>query len=236
MSYAKAFRQQCWYEEEEEDKEEDEEEKAVATGGGGGRVRGRGRGKEEEEEGRKREIYMVYHSAFNDSSGKYALACGCALPPLKGNSRGPAQEYVGEGMDIVDEVIFYFRAVVLFRTYDVQGAGDKMLIYLTMFVSQCLKRMASAVSRDEAAKQIASLLGDNSFKIPGDSGFLLGGLLSKPESKHEADMFRGYVRQAREQTGMRLLDKCFISGKPNKFWLAFHHRRFLGKDMNRVAL
>ena len=142
-------------------------------------------------------------------------------------------------MDIVDEVIYYFRAVVLFRTYDVQGAGDKMLIYLTMFVSQCLKRMANAQNRKEGSKQIATLMGDASCKLPGDSGFLLGGLLSKPDSKHEADLFRGYVRQAREQVGLRLLDKCFSkdgSGAPNKFWLAFHHRRFLGKDMNRVEL
>ena len=48
--------------------------------------------------------------------------------------------------DIVDEVLYYLRSVLLFRTYDVQGAGDKTLIYLTLFASQCLKRLSSSAA------------------------------------------------------------------------------------------
>ena len=65
----------------------------------------------------------------------------------------------------------------------------------------------------------------------------LGGLLPTAATKQEAELFRGYMRQAREQLALRLLDKCYREdGTPNPFWIAFHHRKFLGKDMNRVEL
>lgn len=40
--------------------------------------------------------------------------------------------------DIIDEVIMYFRANVLFRNFEVKGGADKTLIYLTLHVVQCL--------------------------------------------------------------------------------------------------
>lgn len=186
---------------------------------------------------------MVYHSSFNDDS--HPMACGCVMPPIRGISRADftsaEAENGGAGNqtdhDVVDEVLYLFRAVVFFRTYDVQGPGDKLLIYLMLFASQCLKKMAGVKNQDEGLKEISTLIADNSFKIPGDSGFILGGLMSKPETPREAEMFRSYLRHAREQLGMRLLRKCFHSdGSPNKFWLAFHHRKFMGKDMNRTNL
>ena len=148
-------------------------------------------------------------------------------------------EHRGEGMDAVDEALYYFRAEVLFRTFDVQGPGDKTLIYLTLFASQCLKRIANAANRQAAAKLLAPSATDNTFKLPGDAGFPLGGLLAPPADKHEAELFRGYMRQAREQLVERLLERCFpmsSGGAPNKFWLAFHHRKFLGKDMNHIEV
>lgn len=42
--------------------------------------------------------------------------------------------------DVVDQAITLFRANVLFRDFDVRGAGDKLLIYLTLYISACLQR------------------------------------------------------------------------------------------------
>jgi actin related protein 2/3 complex, subunit 3 len=40
--------------------------------------------------------------------------------------------------DIIDEVLMYFRANVLFRNFDVRGGADKTMIYLTLHAVQCL--------------------------------------------------------------------------------------------------
>jgi actin related protein 2/3 complex, subunit 3 len=40
--------------------------------------------------------------------------------------------------DIIDEVLTLFRANVLFRNFEVMGAADRTLIYLTLHVVQCL--------------------------------------------------------------------------------------------------
>ncbi len=65
---------------------------------------------------------------------------------------------------MIDEAINYFRANVLFRKYDVKGAcgvcapalptrahllshagaSDKLLIYLTLYISACLRKLEGA--------------------------------------------------------------------------------------------
>ena len=42
--------------------------------------------------------------------------------------------------DVVDEAISFFRANVLFRNFEVKGPADKLLLYLTLYISACLKR------------------------------------------------------------------------------------------------
>ena len=46
--------------------------------------------------------------------------------------------YILDQEDIIDEVLTFFRANVLFRNFDVRGGADRTLIYLTLFASQCL--------------------------------------------------------------------------------------------------
>jgi actin related protein 2/3 complex subunit 3 len=44
-----------------------------------------------------------------------------ALLPLKTSFRGPAPSlHMGEEMDIVDEALYYFKANVFFRTYEIK--------------------------------------------------------------------------------------------------------------------
>ena len=38
--------------------------------------------------------------------------------------------------DIVDEAIDYFRANVLFRSFEMEGAADRVLAYLTLYIQQ----------------------------------------------------------------------------------------------------
>ena len=70
------------------------------------------------------------------------------------------------------------------------------------------------------------------FALPGDAGWPLGGLFTPPASREEGDALRAYLKQAREETGARLVLKCYTEdGRPNKFWMAFSRRKFLNKEL-----
>ena len=71
---------------------------------------------------------MVYHSSFNDTDAQ--LACGCAMLPMKTATRGPAPIAPEGADDIIDEVLNFFKANVLFKHFEVKGPADKNLIYL----------------------------------------------------------------------------------------------------------
>lgn len=43
-----------------------------------------------------------------------------AMLPLRTKYRGPAPLMAGEGIDVVDEALQYFKANVFFRTYEVK--------------------------------------------------------------------------------------------------------------------
>ena len=77
---------------------------------------------------------MVYHS--QQDTANCTFACGLPVLPLRASSGLQAVD----ARDVVDETIYTYRANVLFRNFEVKGPADKLLIYLTLFVCQCLRR------------------------------------------------------------------------------------------------
>jgi len=77
----------------------------------------------------------AYHSGFPKDC---ASVCGLAMLPLKTKARGPAVclDVGASEEDPVDEALRLFRANVLFRNFEVQGAPDRTLIYLTLLIHQ----------------------------------------------------------------------------------------------------
>ena len=51
--------------------------------------------------------------------------------------------------DIVEEALYYFRANVLYRNYQIDGSSDRTLIYLTFFIQQCLKELEKHPGKKE---------------------------------------------------------------------------------------
>ena len=48
-----------------------------------------------------------------------------------------------------------------------------------------------------------------------------------------SDALRAYLKQAREETGARLVTRCYnADGTPNKFWMAFSRRKFMNKELS----
>ena len=75
--------------------------------------------------------------------------------------------------DIIDEVLGYFKANVLFKSFELKGPGDRTLIYLTLYITQCLGKLEKCPTPVEGMKALTALAHDQ-FRIPGDVGFALG--------------------------------------------------------------
>lgn len=46
-----------------------------------------------------------------------------------------------EGEDIIDEALAYFKPNIFFREFEIKGSADRTLIYLTLYVSECLRKL-----------------------------------------------------------------------------------------------
>ena len=151
----------------------------------------------------------VNHSSFTEWSGP--VSCGCALLPLKTKVKGPAAPCPADQPDIVDEAVLFFRANVLFRNFQPQSPADLTLCYLTVYIGELLRAFSKCKSKEEARKAMTALSMSTSFSVPGDKAFVLPGFFAQPAGRQEADAFRNYFRQAREETAVRLVELAYAT-------------------------
>ncbi|KAJ3605590.1 hypothetical protein NHX12_027635 [Muraenolepis orangiensis] len=135
--------------------------------------------------------------------------------------------------DVIDEAIYYFKANVFFKNYEIKNEADRTLIYITLYISECLKKLQKCSSRGQGEKEMYTL-GITSFPIPGEPGFPLNAMYVKPANKQEDEMMRSYLQQIRQETGLRLCDRVFDSqtDKPSKWWVCFVKRQFMNKSLS----
>lgn len=110
--------------------------------------------------------------------------------------------------------------------------------------------------REQEARNTLSSFAHEHFKLPGDAGFPLNNILTPPKDEAEAgrqhyrvsvrcyperewplrrgadvlfpaELLKAYLTRCREEVGTRLIRHCYREGKPNKFWMAYAHRRFM---------
>mmetsp|Transcript_5639 Transcript_5639/g.13608 ORF Transcript_5639/g.13608 Transcript_5639/m.13608 type:complete len:171 (+) Transcript_5639:34-546(+) len=170
---------------------------------------------------------MVYHSNLEDPNAE--VVCGCAILPMKTTTKGPAP-VIQEGDDFIDEVLGFFKANVLFKSFQPAGSADRVLLYLTLYTTQALAKCVTCETAPVALKALTAMAHEN-FSIPGDSGFTLGTFYSPPGTSGEGDLCRAYFKQAREELGRRLITKVYLDGSPSKLWLAFAKRKFMNKTL-----
>lgn len=86
-------------------------------------------------------IYMAYHSRYNEEVPGVRQLCGIQLVPISIQATtSPSDPDDLSSVDPVEEALVLFRANSLFRAFDVRGPGDKLLVYLILFISSCLRR------------------------------------------------------------------------------------------------
>lgn len=107
-----------------------------------------------------------------------------AVLPLRTQCRGPAPSANIE-QDIIDEAIYYFKANIFFRTYEVKSEVDRVLIYITLYIPECLKKLQRCATKNQGMQEMYTLA-ISKFDIPGESGFPLNSVYAKPATPNEA--------------------------------------------------
>jgi len=106
-----------------------------------------------------------------------------ALLPIRSQFKGPAPRETKD-TDIVDEAIYYFKANVFFKNYEIKNEADRTLIYITLYISECLKKLQKCNSKSQGEKEMYTL-GITNFPVPGEPGFPLNAIYAKPANKQE---------------------------------------------------
>ena len=60
---------------------------------------------------------------------------------LRTAAKGPAPRLDANTEDIIDEALAYFKPNVFFRQYEIKGPADRTLIYLILYITECLKKL-----------------------------------------------------------------------------------------------
>eukprot|EP01098_Paradermamoeba_levis_P004803 TRINITY_DN2054_c0_g1_i1.p2 TRINITY_DN2054_c0_g1~~TRINITY_DN2054_c0_g1_i1.p2 ORF type:complete len:195 (-),score=73.80 TRINITY_DN2054_c0_g1_i1:53-577(-) len=171
----------------------------------------------------------VYHA--DDKYNDFETICGFVKVPIKTKFKGPCIVQRDDGKDFIDEAIYYFRANCLFRNFEIKANGDRLLIYLTLFINQCVGKVGNQ-NKDGALRVLNTFAMEN-FLIPGDSGFVLNAFVTPPANRAEADLVKQFLTQLRQETASRLCDELFRAdpANPSKWWTAFAKRKFLNKEL-----
>lgn len=118
-----------------------------------------------------------------------------AVLPLRTNFKGPAPrlgEWAGphtsaeqDQVDIVDEALLYFKPNIFFREYDIKGAADRTLIYLFLYITECLKRLSKVPRKTVALKELTVMALESKLPIPGEAAFPFAGHFKPPANAQE---------------------------------------------------
>ena len=187
-----------------------------------------------------------YHSAIPDENIAGKVIGNTPLLPLKvtrkvcghttTTTRGCVPTPPGDS-DIVDEALDLFKANIFFSTYEVKGKADRILIYCTLYVILCLKKLTKCPNSAKAVQDMYALALQR-FALPGESDFPLNAFYEKPKD-NEKEELRKYFTQLRVEVGYRLVERVFhpdMTGgddKPSKWWICFARRKFLNLSLDK---
>jgi len=176
----------------------------------------------------------AYHSKFNDEVK--TIVGNMAVLPIRSNFKGPAPRSDGnsEDVDIIDEALMYFKPNIFFREYDIKGSADRTLIYLFLYITECLKRLHRGPKRTQAIKELTTMALESDLPIPGESSFPFAGMYKPPKNGQEEEIMRSYLQQLRQEVSVRLIEQVYRdSDEPSKWWLCFARRRFMDKSLSK---
>lgn len=148
------------------------------------------------------------------------------------NIRGNAPSLPEGENDIIDDIIYYFRPNVFFASYAIDNNVDRTYVYGTLYLAECLKKIARCKTKKDASKEMFNMAVQNvAREMPGDPHFPLRVFFSEPNSSKDKNDLTTYLTQMRQEIGSRIIEKCFddeTSG-PSKWWMMFNKYKFINK-------
>ncbi|MBZ3887666.1 Actin-related protein 2/3 complex subunit 3 [Sciurus carolinensis] len=155
-----------------------------------------------------------------------------ALLPTRSQFKGPAPREAKD-TDNVDEAFYYFKDNVFFKNYRIKNEADRTLMYITLYISECIKKLQKCNSKSQGEKEMYTL-GITNFSIPGETGFPLNAIYTKPANKQEDEVMPVYLQQLRQESGLRLCEKFFDpqNDELSKWCTYFVKRQFLNRRVS----
>lgn len=71
----------------------------------------------------------------------YGIVSNIPLLPIKTQIPGTAPRGNPNEKDIIDEALELFKANVLYKNFEIKGDADRLLVYLTFYISQCITKV-----------------------------------------------------------------------------------------------
>ena len=70
---------------------------------------------------------------------------------------------------------------------------DRILVYVTLYIIECLKRLSKIPTKERATQEMYTMALET-FALPGEAGFPLNAFYAKP-SRNEAEELKKYFTQ-----------------------------------------
>jgi actin related protein 2/3 complex subunit 3 len=178
---------------------------------------------------------MAKHSVYNELSKSFSYACGIPKLLFK-EKKVPDMDHLklkSEDLqqDIIEEALIYFRANTLFKNFQILGDADKLLIYITVFISKCLEVISLDPEEKKATANLNSLISEAEW-YPNKPNYFFNNLVTLVNSE-VADL-QSYLKSIRKETVYRLMYLLYGSEAGTmdlKYWLSFSRKKFLGYDI-----
>lgn len=153
--------------------------------------------------------------------------------------RGPVrvldERHIVDELDIVDESLLYFKPNVFFKSYEIQSDADRVVIYLILYISECIKKILKCTNMEQARTELHALAMSR-FPIPGEPNFPLNSMFQRPSKPEHIELMSSYLLQLRQECSHRLLSRLYPDPrqeKPSKWWTCFAKRKFMDKSLSK---
>lgn len=77
-------------------------------------------------------------------------------------------------------VVLILESIIFF-----QNEAERVLIYITLYITECLKRLQKCGNKNQGMQEMY-VLAISKFDIPGEPNFLLNSVYAKPGNPSEA--------------------------------------------------
>merc|ERR1711971_891977 len=116
-----------------------------------------------------------------------------------------------------------FRWNIFFKEFELQGGGDKVLAYLTLWVQSILMTASQASGLKDGQRQLEAKANAENFSAPGDANFVFAGYAQRGGEAAA----KAYFKQLRRETVARMIPRLYPDGNPNKWWFQFSKKKFM---------